>query len=302
MSTQAQRVPSACVADLLTDASTCLIESLALDKPVARLEARVLAASAWNVEQVWLIAHDTDMPSLEQVTTFHTLLRRRLRGEPIAYITGQREFYGRQFHVTSDVLIPRPETELLVELALARMPNDPAFEVLELGTGSGCIAISLALERPLTKITAVEQSDSALAVARFNADKWQINLELVKSDWFTQLGRRKFDLIVGNPPYVAACDPHLNLGDVRFEPLSALASGKDGMDDLRHIISLADSHLKDGGSLLVEHGWTQSMATQNALHAVGFKALRTWQDLSGRDRVSEGWRRNSLQIRQELEN
>jgi release factor glutamine methyltransferase len=282
MSAHAQPVTSACVADLLADASTCLIESLALDKQVARLEARVLAASAWNVGQVWLIAHDTDMPSPEQVTTFHTLLHRRLRGEPIAYITGQREFYGRPFHVTPDVLIPRPETELLVELALARMPNDPAFEVLELGTGSGCIAISLALE-----------------VARLNAVKWQADLELVKSDWFTQLGSRKFDLIVSNPPYVSEGDPHLNLGDVRFEPLPALASGKEGMDDLRFIISLADSHLKAGGSLLLEHGWTQSMSTQNSLHAAGFEALRTWPDLAGRDRVSEGWRRNSLQTRRE---
>ncbi len=288
MSTQAQRVTSACVADLLTEASTCLSESLALDKRVARLEARVLAAFAWNVTQVWVIAHDTDIPSPEQVTMFHTLLHRRLRGEPIAYITGQREFYGRQFHVTPEVLIPRPETELLVELALARMPNDPTFEVLELGTGSGCIAISLALERPHAKITAVEQCNSALAVARLNAEKWQANLKLVKSDWFTQLDRRKFNLIVSNPPYVSELDTHLNLGDVRFEPLPALASGEDGMDDLRLIISLAASHLKDGGSLLVEHGWCQSMSTQNALHAAGFKALRTWQDLAGRDRVSGG--------------
>ncbi len=302
MSTQAQCVTSTCVADLLADATTCLIKSLALDKPVARLEARVLAAFAWNANPAWMVAHDLDRLEHEQVTAYHILVDRRLSGEPIAYITGEREFYGRGFHVTSDVLIPRPETELLVELALARMPNDPAFEVLELGTGSGCIAINLALERPLAKITAIDRSDAALSVARLNAGKWQATLEFVNSDWFGKLGLRKFDLIVSNPPYISALDPHLSLGDLRFEPRLALASGEEGMDDLRLIISQAHSYLKDGGSLLLEHGYTQGMGIQNALRTAGFKSLRTWQDLSGNDRISEGWRRNNLQIQQESKN
>lgn len=277
-----------CVSDLLLDAIARLTETLALSKQIARLEARILAAFAWNVAPSWLLAHDTDSLNHEQVTHFQTLLHRRLNGEPIAYITAYREFYGRQFHVTPDVLIPRPETELLVELALAQIPHEQTIEVLELGTGSGCIAISLALERPHARITAVEHSCAAMTIAQLNASTLQAELELLKSDWFTALQHRKFDLIVSNPPYVASADPHLSRGDVRFEPPAALMSGIEGTDDLQYIIAMAPRFLKPGGSVLLEHGFDQRMAVQNFMQRAGYSDINHWQDLSNRDRVSSG--------------
>ncbi len=277
-----------CVSDLLLEAIVRLTETLALSKHIARLEARILAAFAWNVAPSWLVAHDIDSLNHEQVTHFQTLLHRRLNGEPIAYITAHREFYGRQFHVTPDVLIPRPETELLVELALAQIPYDHTIEVLELGTGSGCIAISLALERPRARITAIEHSSAALTIAQVNASTLQAELELLKSDWFTALQHRTFDLIVSNPPYVATADPHLCRGDVRFEPPAALMSGREGTDDLQHIIAMAPRFLKPGGSVLLEHGFDQRMAVQNFMQHAGYSDINQWQDLSNRDRVSSG--------------
>ena len=276
------------IADSLAAASLQITSALGLEQREARLEARVLAAFAWNVAQSWLIAHDTDTLDNDQTTNFQTLLHRRLGGEPIAYITGWREFYGREFHVTPDVLIPRPETELLVERALARIPPDQAVGVLELGTGSGCIAITLALERPNAHITASDRSETALAVARFNAGLLNARVEFLASDWFAALGRRKFGLIVSNPPYVAAFDPHLGRGDVRFEPPAALASGRDGLDDIRRIIHCARSHLHPAGGLLLEHAYNQGDATRLMLDAAGFTSLHTWRDLAEIDRVSGG--------------
>src|SRR3569832_1120821 len=224
---------AATVASLLDDAATRIGATLGLDTREARLEARVLAAFAWGVAPAWLIAHDTDLPDQAQLALFCTLLARRLVGEPIAYITGAREFYGRSFRVSPDVLIPRPDTELLVERALTHMPGDQAVEVLDLGTGSGCVAITLALERPLARVTAVDRSDTALAAAKNNGSILNTPDKKKTSDWFTTLAGRRFDLIVGNPPYIATADPHLARGDVRFEPLSALAAGPDCLDDLR---------------------------------------------------------------------
>jgi release factor glutamine methyltransferase len=277
-----------CVSDLLLDAIARLSETLALSKQIARLEARILAACAWNVAPSWPLAHDTDSLNHEQVTHFQTLLHRRLNGEPIAYITAYREFYGRPFHVTPDVLIPRPETELLVELALAHIPHDHTIEVLELGTGSGCIAISLALERPRARITAVERSSAALDIAKINAGTLNAELELLKSDWFAAVQQRKFDLIVSNPPYVAIADPHLCRGDVRFEPFAALQAGSEGTDDLQYIIAMALRFLKPGGSVFLEHGFDQRMAVQNFMQRAGYTDINHWQDLSNRDRVSSG--------------
>ena len=277
-----------CVSDLLLDAIVCLSETLTLSKQIARLETRILAAFAWNVAPSWLLAHDTDSLNLEQVMHFQTLLHRRLRGEPIAYITAYREFYGRKFHVTPDVLIPRPETELLVELALAKIPHDHTIEVLELGTGSGCIAVSLALERPQVKITAVENSSAALNIAKINADRLHADLELLKSDWFVAVQHRKFDLIVSNPPYIAAHDAHLSCGDVRFEPSAALKSGSTGTNDLQYIIDLAPGFLKPGGCLLVEHGFDQRIAVHNIMLRAGYNDIHHWQDLAKQDRVSSG--------------
>ena len=276
------------VAGLLNDASTRIIAALGLDKREARLEARVLGAFAWNVAPAWLIAHDTDILNELQSAAFEALLARRLTGEPMAYLTGMREFYGRPFRVTPDVLIPRPDTELLVEQALARIPSDLAVDVLDLGTGSGCIAITLALERPLARVTAVDRSPAALAIAQRNAAMLDARVEFLTSDWFDALAGRRFDLVVSNPPYIAAADPHLARGDVRFEPLTALAAGHDGFDDLRHLIRGACAHLKPGGTLLLEHGYDQSEGVKALLRESGFGHPQSWADLSGILRISGG--------------
>ena len=279
---------AASVAGLIDDASARISAALGLEKREARLEARVLAAFAWDVAPAWLIAHDTDPLTEAQTAQFEALLARRLSGEPVAYLTGTREFYGRSFQVSPDVLIPRPDTELLVELALARMPPGQAVKVLDLGTGSGCIAITLALERPLAQVTAVDRSAAALAIARHNADMLNARVEFLNSDWFAVLTGRRFDLIVGNPPYIAAADPHLTHGDVRFEPLSALAAGPDGLEDLRQLAAAAGAHLQPGGALLLEHGYDQADAVQALLQSAGFRHVQSWPDLSGIRRVSGG--------------
>lgn len=279
---------AATVASLLDDANARLSAALGLEKREARLEARVLAGFAWNVTPAWLIAHDSDTPTEAQIAQFTTLLARRLSGEPIAYLTGTREFYGREFRVTPDVLIPRPETELLIELALARIPPDLAIEVLELGTGSGCIAVTLALERPKARITAVDRMEAALAIARDNARRLDATVEFLYSHWFAALAGRRFDLIVGNPPYIASGDTHLQQGDLRHEPPSALASGAEGLDDLLHIVEEAPAHLGPEGCLLLEHGYNQAETLRKRLEAAGLKRVQSWHDLAGIARVSGG--------------
>lgn len=288
------KLEAATVAGLLSDAAARIAAALGLNSREARLEARVLAAFAWNVPPAWLIAHDTDALGEMQAAQFEALLTRRLAGEPVAYLTGTREFYGRLFQVSPDVLIPRPDTELLVELALARIPPDQAMEVLDLGTGSGCIAITLALERPLARVTAVDRSTAALAISRRNAETLGARVEFLTSDWFAAfmpprvLADRRFDLIVSNPPYIAAADPHLARGDVRFEPLTALAAGHDGLADLRQLTATACAHLKPGGALLLEHGYDQADAVQALLRINGIRHPQSWADLAGILRVSGG--------------
>lgn len=276
------------VASVLSEASLRIVHSLGLDKPVGRLEARVLASHAWGVTASWLIAHDTDLLTSQQHARFQALLDRRLNGEPIAYITGKREFYGRLFSVTPAVLIPRPETELLVEVLLAQIPLHQPVDLLELGTGSGCIAVSLGLERPQARLTAVEQNASALSIAQMNAEELGAPVEFLKSNWFSALAEHRFDYIISNPPYVPSNDPHLRRGDVQFEPLSALNSGILGMDDLGHIIDRAPLFLKAKGGLFLEHGYDQARLTSDLLKKTGFCSIRTWQDLSGKDRVTAG--------------
>lgn len=281
-------MPAPTVAALLDAAAARLGDALGLDRREARLEAKTLAAHVWRVAPAWLIAHDRDPVEADRATRFDALLARRLAGEPVAYLTGVREFYGRPFHVTPAVLIPRPDTELLVELALARLPPEAPHAVLDLGTGSGCIAVSLALERPNARVTAVERAADALAVARENAARLSASVEWLAGDWFEPLDGRRFDIIVGNPPYVAANDPHLARGDVRFEPLGALASGTGGLDDLRRLIAYAPRHLQPGGSLLLEHGYDQAEAVRACLSAHAFTDIASWTDLAGIARVSGG--------------
>ena len=274
------------VAAVLTDATHSIASALGLDSRSARLEARVLAAHVLNVAPSWLIAHDTDALDAASLLGFRALLDRRLAGEPIAYLTGRREFYGYIFRVTPDVLIPRPETELLVERALAHIPPNTDFDILDLGCGSGCVALSLALQRPLARITALDHNAAALEVARDNAEHLNANVEFLSSDWYSALGDRQFDMIVSNPPYVANDDVHLSEGDVRFEPTSALVSGKDGLDALRHVIQGAHSYLRAPGYLLLEHGHDQAEQVARLFTIAGMASIQIWTDLAGIPRIS----------------
>ena len=246
----------------------------------------MLACHALKVETVWLLAHDTDPLDDAETTAFDALLVRRLAGEPVAYLLGEREFYGRPFRVTPATLIPRPETEHLVDAALARGPAQA--RVLDIGTGSGCIAITLKLERPDWQVTAIDLSTDALVVARDNACRLDADIEWLESDLFAALAGRTVDLIVSNPPYVAEADPHMATGDVRFEPRTALTSGEDGLDAIRQIVKQAPAHLSDGGWLLLEHGWDQGDAVGRLLTEAGFSKTFLEFDLAGQARVSGG--------------
>jgi release factor glutamine methyltransferase len=268
-----------------------LIQQLGLTPAEARLDVHVLAAHACGVERVWLLAHGDECMSPESVSHYEQSLTRRLNGEPVAYIVGVREFYGHRLMVNADVLIPRPETELLVELALAQLDPDGATKVLELGTGSGAIALAVALARPNATVCAVDQSIAALHIAQANSRQLAaLKIDFVQSDWWAQFSPQRFDLILSNPPYIAEQDPHLKQGDLRFEPLSALAAGQDGLDDLRHIIAEAPNWLNAGGWLMLEHGYDQGAAVRSLLNSAGFAEVETHQDLAGLDRVSCGKR------------
>ena len=251
------------------------------------VDARVLLRTSCGVNDAYLIAHADDALSAAQASAYTALAARRIAGEPVAYIVGTREFYSLEFKVTPAVLIPRPETELLVEFALERM--DSTGSVLDLGTGSGCIAIAIARHRPRAKVVAVERSAVALAVARENAARHAAgNLELIASDWFAALGDRPFDVIVANPPYVAADDPHLQQGDLRAEPASALTAGIDGLDCIRAIVAEAPRHLNRGGWLAFEHGYDQAARCRKLLGAAGLEEVFTRTDIAGVERVSGG--------------
>ncbi|MEW5835884.1 MAG: peptide chain release factor N(5)-glutamine methyltransferase [Pseudomonadota bacterium] len=256
-----------------------------------RVDAEVLLQHVLRRPPSWLIAHADDVLSLADEQAFAELVRRRLVGEPVAYITGRRGFWSLELEVTPATLIPRPETELLVELALARLPEDRAATVVDLGTGSGAIALAIGTERPQARVIAVDASADALEVARRNARRLCIpNVGFVEGDWLAPLAGLRFDLIVSNPPYIEADDPHLSQGDLRFEPASALASGSDGLDDIRRIVAGARDVLGPGGWLLFEHGWNQGDTCRALLEAAGYRDVFTEQDLEQRDRVSGGRR------------
>lgn len=256
-----------------------------------RIEARVLLREVLNQSDAYMLAHDGDLLTPEQARQYVALVVRRVAGEPIAYITGRREFRGREFRVAPAVLIPRSETELLVDLALQRLPADAPWSVLDLGTGSGCIGITVAAERPRAVVTLIDVSEAALEIARANAAQWAPdNTRLLRSDWFDRVSENCFELIVANPPYVAEGDEHLAQGDLRFEPRTALAAGSDGLRDLRRIIVRAPQHLQAGGWLLLEHGYDQATACGQLLAAAGFVDVFNVQDLAGVPRVSGGRR------------
>lgn len=256
---------------------------------LAPLDAQVLLAHALGRDRTWLVAHRDDALSQDGAQAFGEVATRRRHGEPVAYITGMREFYGLPLCVTPAVLIPRPETETLVELALSWLPVGRAARVLDLGTGSGAVALAIARERPLAHVVATDASTAALDVARANAARLAIrNVELAHADWYEGVPAQAFDVIVSNPPYVAPGDPHLAEGDVRFEPSAALVAGDAGLAALRTIVSGARRRLAIGGAVAVEHGYDQSDAVQSMLRDAGFERIEARRDLAGIARVAGG--------------
>lgn len=263
---------------------------LAATSDSAQLDAELLMCAVLNKDRSYL--HTWPERDLEATAEnhFHALLQRRVNGEPIAHILGERHFWTLNLNVTKDTLIPRPETELLVELALEMIPQNTPLQILDMGTGTGAIALSLASERPSSQVTATDVSLAALTVAQQNALKLNINnVEFVQSHWFSELKNKQFDVIVSNPPYVCEDDIHLSQGDVRFEPVTALTSGADGLNDIREIIQHSLSHLKQQGVLLIEHGYDQSEAICELLNAADFKQVRDVNDYNHQPRVAIGY-------------
>ncbi len=255
----------------------------------SRHEAELLLGHALDRPRAWLYAHADDAVDADAQARFEALFAARARGEPVAYLTGRRAFWTFDLAVTAAVLIPRADTERLVELALERIPADAACAVADLGTGSGAIALAIASERPRARVVATDASDAALAVAQANARRLGLaNVEFARGDWCAALGTRRFDMIVSNPPYIAAADPHLGEGDLRFEPASALASGTDGLDAIRLIAAQARAHLEPGGRLLVEHGFDQGDAVRGIFAANGYTDIATARDVEHRERVTSG--------------
>ena len=257
-------------------------------QPVGQLEAGILLCEALGVNRAWLYANPEQIPDQIQGAKFLDLVARRKNGEPIAYLTGYREFWSMPLKVTADVLIPRPETELLVETALAFIPEQAAWRIADLGTGSGAIALALASERPLCEIHATEYSEAALQVARENGQsiasgKVQFHL----GSWLAPL-KGKFQLLVSNPPYIASDDPHLQRGDCRFEPGEALTPGPDGLTAIRYIASESLRYLEHGGMLAFEHGYDQGNEVRQMLVDLGYRDVETQKDLEKRERVTSG--------------
>jgi release factor glutamine methyltransferase len=250
-------------------------------------EAKLLLREASGASAAAVAAFPERELGADAAAKYFDWLSRRELGEPIAYLVGWREFFSRRFEVGPGVLIPRPETELLVEAVLGRIARAPS-RVLDLGTGSGAIAISIACEAPQAEVWALDASDAALAIARRNATALGARVRFAKSDWFSALADERFDVLVSNPPYIAERDPHLEQGDLRSEPRSALASGQDGLDDIRRIILSAPSHLRPDGWLLFEHGYDQAAAVRELIDAAGFVDVASLRDLAGIERVSLG--------------
>lgn len=257
------------------------------------LDAQVLLAHVLRRDRAWVVAHADEGLAREQIDAFVALARRRREGEPVAYLTGIREFWGLPLFVSKAVLIPRPETETLVEVALARLTADRDTAVLDLGTGSGAVALAIAHERPRSRVLATDASADALDVARENARRLAIaNVDFAPARWYAGMPdvwrNVRFDLVVSNPPYVALGDPHLDEGDLRFEPAAALASGVDGLAAIREIVADARAHLAPGGTLAVEHGYDQSERVRSLFAEAGFVEVVAARDLAGVARVVVG--------------
>jgi release factor glutamine methyltransferase len=251
-------------------------------------DAQVLAAHALGCDRAGLIARGRDMLDAAQCVVLDALLVRRVAGEPVAYLVGRREFYGLELAVGPGVLIPRPETELLVDQALARIGGLAEPRVLDLGTGSGAVALAIKARCPAARVSAVDVSAPALAIARENACRLGLEVTFIASNWLKALGPREFDCIVSNPPYIRSDDTHLQQGDLRFEPRSALASGEDGLDALRELCGTAPACLADGGWLLCEHGYDQAASVRALMRCAGLADVGSWRDIAGIERASGG--------------
>ncbi|WP_439885227.1 peptide chain release factor N(5)-glutamine methyltransferase [Pseudomonas syringae] len=259
------------------------------DSPTARLDAELLLAAALGKPRSFLHTWPERIVSTEAALAFAGYLQRRRTGEPVAYILGQQGFWKLDLEVAPHTLIPRPETEMLVEAALELVPAFAPTQVLDLGTGTGAIGLALANDRRQWKITAVDRVPEAVELAERNRQRLQLdNAEVLNSHWFSALEGRQFDLIISNPPYISEADPHLSMGDVRFEPGSALTAGPDGLDDLRTIISEAPAYLSPGGWLLLEHGYDQGSAVRELLIRHGFERIQTRRDLGEHERITFG--------------
>lgn len=262
------------------------IDAVLKDTRLDAVDRRVLLMHALALTRVQLITQSDRTLTLTEAQHLSALFQRRVDGEPVAYIVGEREFFGLAFQVTPAVLIPRPDTELLVELALDLLPDHA--RLLDMGTGSGAIAVAVACNRPDAHITALDVSASALSVAQHNASRHHAAVTFLQSDWYGALGDQCFDLIVANPPYIVAHDTHLAQGDLRFEPIDALTDHADGLSAVRTIVVGAPRHLVAGGVLLMEHGYDQAVAVRALLVAGGFTHVQSWRDLAGIARVSGG--------------
>jgi release factor glutamine methyltransferase len=255
--------------------------------PTPRLDAEILVMHVCGLNRSALITRGHHVPTADQLNRLETTIAQRRHGEPIAYLTGVREFWSLEFSVSPATLIPRPETELLVEMALAHVPQDAEWTIADLGTGCGAMALTLAKQRPRSRIIATDISPAALDVARSNAAKLGLtDVEFREGNWFEPLAGIKLDMMVSNPPYVRANDPHLEQGDVRFEPVQALAAGPDGLNAIRQIALSAREHLNPAAWLLFEHGWDQAAAIGRLLHSLGYRNIVCYPDLSGRDRIT----------------
>jgi release factor glutamine methyltransferase len=261
------------------------IAELLRESGLPRREAEVLLCSLLGREPAYLIAHADEVLELPRVRAAQAWFSRRHAGDPVAYIRGRQEFYGLSLQITADVLIPRAETELLVDLALERVPPDSTARVLELGTGCGAIAIALMRERPGLSVLATDVSEAALELARANARSHEVTIDFSRSDWFAEIAPGRFDLIASNPPYVAAADAHLQQGDLRFEPRVALVGGEDGMACIRAIAAGARGRIRSGGWLLMEHGYDQGERCRDLLRTLGYRDVEDFEDLAGIPRV-----------------
>jgi len=266
------------------------VQRLRATQDAAQLEAEILLAFTLEKPRSYLRAWPQSKLEESQQSQYLQLIERRVKGEPIAYIIGTREFWSLDLKVTPATLIPRPETERLVELALEKIPNNTPRRIADLGTGSGAIALAIAKERPLCQITATDASPQAIEIAKINRDTHKLsNVQFVQSHWFYAFQETdKFDLIVSNPPYVAIEDPHLQQGDLTFEPSTALVSGPDGLDDIRQIVASSATHLTPGGWLLLEHGYDQGKAVTQLLKENGFNSIECIADYAQNERVSMG--------------